>query len=77
MAVGLHWRRPEPDQHGTNRPTLGFASGDAFPEDPNTVQLRVVTDQPWDVAADVLVVPVVGEPDFDGPLGELDRRSRR
>jgi leucyl aminopeptidase len=39
------------------------------------VQVRVVTDQPWDVAADVLVVPVVAEPTFDGPLGELDRRT--
>ena len=39
------------------------------------MQLRVVTDQPWDVAADVLVIPVVGEPAFEGPLGELDRRT--
>jgi leucyl aminopeptidase len=39
------------------------------------VQLRVVTDQPWDVPADVLVVPVATEPAFDGPLGELDRRA--
>ena len=39
------------------------------------MQLRVVTDQPWDVAADVLVVPIVGEPAFEGPLGELDRRA--
>ena len=39
------------------------------------MQLRVVTDQPWDVKADVLVIPVVGEPAFDGPLGELDRRA--
>jgi len=39
------------------------------------VQLRVVADQPWDVPADVLVVPILGEPTFDGPLGELDRRS--
>jgi leucyl aminopeptidase len=39
------------------------------------VQLRVVTDQPWDVRTDVLVIPVVGEPAFEGPLGELDRRS--
>jgi leucyl aminopeptidase len=39
------------------------------------VQLRVVTDQPWDVRADVLVVPVLDEPAWDGPLGELDRRS--
>jgi leucyl aminopeptidase len=39
------------------------------------VQLRVVTDQPWDVKADVLVIPIVGDPVFDGPLGELDRRT--
>ncbi|HEX7346619.1 MAG TPA: hypothetical protein VF253_07480 [Candidatus Limnocylindrales bacterium] len=39
------------------------------------MQLRVVTDQPWDVAADVLVIPFVGEPAFDGPVDELDRRS--
>jgi leucyl aminopeptidase len=39
------------------------------------VQLRVVTDQPWDVAADVLVVPVTADPAFDGALGELDRRA--
>ena len=39
------------------------------------MQLRVVTDQPWDVPADVLVVPILGDPTFDGPLGELDRRS--
>jgi leucyl aminopeptidase len=39
------------------------------------VQLRVVTDQPWDVKADVLAIPIVGDPAFDGPLGEIDRRS--
>jgi leucyl aminopeptidase len=39
------------------------------------VQLRVVIDQPWDVSADVLVIPVAADPAFDGPLGELDRRS--
>jgi leucyl aminopeptidase len=39
------------------------------------VHLRVATDQPWDVNADVLVIPIVGEPELDGPLGELDRRS--
>ncbi|HZC32650.1 MAG TPA: M17 family peptidase N-terminal domain-containing protein [Candidatus Bathyarchaeia archaeon] len=39
------------------------------------MQLRVATDQPWDVKADVLVIPIVGEPAFDGPLGELDRRT--
>ena len=38
------------------------------------MQLRVVTDQPWDVPADVLAIPIVGEPAFDGPLGEVDRR---
>ena len=39
------------------------------------MHLRVSTDQPWDVAADVLVIPVVGEAQFEGPLGELDRRA--
>ncbi|HUQ44453.1 MAG TPA: leucyl aminopeptidase [Candidatus Limnocylindria bacterium] len=39
------------------------------------MQLRVVTDQPWDVKADVLVVPVMGQPFFSGQLGELDKRS--
>ena len=39
------------------------------------MQLRVVNDQPWDVPADVLVVPIGSKPAFDGPLGELDRRS--
>ncbi len=39
------------------------------------MQLRVVTDQPWDVAADVLALPVAPDPSFEGPLGELDRRS--
>ena len=39
------------------------------------MHVRVVTDQPWDVAADLLVVPVAADPVFDGPLGELDRRA--
>ncbi|HEX7497912.1 MAG TPA: leucyl aminopeptidase [Candidatus Limnocylindrales bacterium] len=39
------------------------------------MQLRVVGDQPWDVSADVLVVPTVGEPRFEGPLAELDKRA--
>ncbi len=39
------------------------------------MQIRVVPDQPWDVQADVLVVPILGEPAFDGPLDEIDRRS--
>ena len=39
------------------------------------MQLRVVTDQPWEVKADVLAIPIVGEPAFEGPLGELDKRT--
>jgi leucyl aminopeptidase len=39
------------------------------------VQIRVVTDQPWEVSTDVLVVPVVGELEFSGAYDELDRRS--
>ena len=39
------------------------------------MQIRVTDDQPWDVAADVLVVPVAADPAFDGPLAELDRRT--
>jgi leucyl aminopeptidase len=40
------------------------------------MQLRVVTDQPWEVAADVLAVPVLGDPDeFTDAVAELDRRS--
>ena len=39
------------------------------------MRVRIETDQPWDVPADVLVVPVVGEIAWDGPLGELDRRT--
>jgi leucyl aminopeptidase len=39
------------------------------------MKITVVTDQPWDVAADVLVVPVAKDPAFEGQLGEIDRRS--
>ena len=39
------------------------------------MQVRVVVDQPWDVTADVLVVPFIGEPELSGPLGELDKRA--
>jgi leucyl aminopeptidase len=39
------------------------------------VQLRVVTDQPWDVKADVLVIPVAAPPAFEGPLDALDQRA--
>ena len=40
-----------------------------------SLQVRVVVDQPWSVTADVLVIPIVGAPTFEGSLGELDRRS--
>jgi leucyl aminopeptidase len=39
------------------------------------MQLRVVSDQPWDVPADVLAVPFAGDPAFEGPIGEIDRRT--
>jgi leucyl aminopeptidase len=39
------------------------------------VKLSVVVDQAWQVPADVLVVPIGADPSFEGPLGELDRRS--
>ena len=39
------------------------------------MQVRIAADQPWDVKADVLVVPLLGQPAFTGPLGELDSRS--
>ena len=39
------------------------------------MQLRVVSDQPWNVPADVLALPFAGEPTFEGELGEIDRRA--
>ncbi|HEX7472545.1 MAG TPA: hypothetical protein VF323_05655, partial [Candidatus Limnocylindrales bacterium] len=39
------------------------------------MQLRVVSDQPWNVPADVLVLPFVGDPVFEGELAEIDRRA--
>ena len=39
------------------------------------MQLRVLVDQPWDVAADVLAVPFVGDPMFEAALGEIDKRA--
>ncbi len=39
------------------------------------MQIRIVIGQPWEAAADLLVIPVIGEPDFSGELGELDRRT--
>ena len=38
------------------RATEYRGAGFTLPEDPTLVKLRVVTDQPWDVPADVLVV---------------------
>ena len=35
------------------------------------MQLRVVTDPPWQVPADVLVLPFAGEPVFEGELAEI------
>src|SRR5260221_14208554 len=46
-----------------------------IPEGPSSVKLRVVADQPWDVPADVLVVPIFGNPPFADAVGELDRRT--
>ena len=86
-AIAAHprsWRTPGPLEAGSplhcpQRWTIDRRAQGAvrrsLPEDTRVVQLRVVTDQPWDVATDVLVVPVVADPAFDGPLGELDRRS--
>ena len=45
------------------------------PEEPFHMHVRVLTDQPWEVAADVLAVPFVGDLAFDGPWAELDRRT--
>jgi leucyl aminopeptidase len=39
------------------------------------MQLRVVSDEPWNVPADVLVLPFVGDPAFEGELAEIDRRA--
>ena len=39
------------------------------------MEVRVVTDQPWDVPADILIIPVGKPLAFDGPLDELDRRA--
>jgi leucyl aminopeptidase len=39
------------------------------------MQVRIITDEPWQAAADVLAVPIIGELSLDGPLGELNRRS--
>ena len=35
------------------------------------MKITVVTDQPWDVPADVLVVPIAADPAFGIPLHDL------
>ncbi|MES2210800.1 MAG: aminopeptidase [Chloroflexota bacterium] len=55
---------------------LPIVHGTAIPGGTESVRLRVAVDEPWDIPADVLVVPIVGEAAWDGPLGELDRRAR-
>ncbi len=39
------------------------------------MQIRVVAAQPWEAASELLVVPVLGEPDFEGVLDTLDSRT--
>ncbi len=39
------------------------------------MQIRVIVAQPWEAAAQLLVVPVIGEPAFEDELDELDRRT--
>ncbi|HXI46541.1 MAG TPA: leucyl aminopeptidase [Candidatus Acidoferrales bacterium] len=39
------------------------------------MQIRVVNARPWEVPADVLVVPVLGESALAGAAAELDKRS--
>jgi leucyl aminopeptidase len=39
------------------------------------VQIRVAIARPWEIPADVLVVPVLDESTLVGPAAELDRRS--
>ena len=39
------------------------------------MDVRVIDDQPWEVATDVLAVPILVDPAFEGPLDELDKRS--
>src|SRR5262245_9294362 len=78
-----HRRCPHPDRIRVGRYTATRPSAyrkhaiarAQLREDAVNMQLRVVADQPWDVQADVLVVPIVGEPAFSGPFDEIDRRS--
>ena len=38
------------------------------------MQVRVATEQPWEIDAEVLAVPLAADGELDGPLAELDRR---
>lgn len=39
------------------------------------MQIRVVTGRPWEASADLLMIPLIGEPSFVDEFDELDRRS--
>ena len=39
------------------------------------MKVRALADQPWEVVADVLVVPLFGGPPFPDGIAELDRRA--
>ncbi|MEZ0240965.1 MAG: M17 family metallopeptidase [Chloroflexota bacterium] len=39
------------------------------------MQIRVVADQPWEVPADILVVPLLEPVGFEGVLAEMDNRT--
>src|SRR5438093_9420009 len=68
--------------NSTGSPVRPHGTGPEWPSVPRQpaeervhMQLRVVTDQPWDVATDVLAVPYFGEPVFSDALGVVVRRS--
>src|SRR5262252_2552532 len=72
------WQRPPAPDADPLRILRGAPRHDlagARPEGPLPVKLRAVADQPWDVKADVLVVPLFGGPPFDGAVAEIDRRA--
>src|SRR6266540_135127 len=54
---------------------LNSTAGEEPARGPRSMQLRISTDQPWDIAADVLAIPIIGEPTFVDGLGEIDRRT--
>src|SRR5437762_12798558 len=72
------WRRrpaPEADRLPILRGAPRHDLAGARPEGPPLVKLRAIADQPWDVKADVLVVPLFGGPPFEDGVAELDRRA--